>query len=100
MAAGDEPLDPTGPLEGPLPRGPAPRVRPGTRLGPFEVGELLGAGGMGEVFRARDARLGRDVAIKVLPQGLTADPESLRRFAIEARAAGSLSHPNIVTVHD
>ena len=72
----------------------------GTRLGPYEVLGLLGAGGMGEVHRARDTRLGRDVAIKTLPAGLAADPERLRRFEIEARAASLLSHPNLVSVYD
>ena len=72
----------------------------GTRLGPYEVLGLIGAGGMGEVHRARDTRLGRDVAIKTLPAGLAADPERLRRFEIEARAASLLSHPNIVSVYD
>jgi TolB-like protein len=73
---------------------------PGARVGPYEVVSPLGAGGMGEVYRARDARLGRDVAIKVLPEGLARDPERLHRFEQEARAAGALNHPNIVVVHD
>jgi serine/threonine-protein kinase len=72
----------------------------GTRLGPYEVLGLLGAGGMGEVHRARDTRLGREVAIKTLPAGLATDPERLRRFEIEAKAASQLSHPNIVSVYD
>ncbi|HMF08701.1 MAG TPA: protein kinase, partial [Thermoanaerobaculia bacterium] len=72
----------------------------GTRLGPYEVLAPLGAGGMGEVYRARDTRLGRDVAIKVLPAGLAADPERLKRFEREARSASSLNHPNIVTIYD
>src|SRR5438270_2028073 len=71
-----------------------------TKLGPYEILSPLGAGGMGEVYRARDTRLGREVAIKVLPAGLTDDPERLRRFAQEARAASSLNHPNILTIHD
>ncbi len=75
-------------------------VEPGTRLGPYEIIGLLGAGGMGEVYRARDTRLGRDVAVKVLPNSLAADPERIRRFQQEARAAGALNHPNIVTVYD
>jgi serine/threonine protein kinase/Tol biopolymer transport system component len=73
---------------------------PGTKLGPYEVVGLLGAGGMGEVYRARDTRLGRDVAVKVLPRGMADDPERRQRFEAEARAAGALNHPNIVTLHD
>jgi eukaryotic-like serine/threonine-protein kinase len=72
----------------------------GTQLGPYEVVELIGAGGMGEVYRARDLRLGRDVAVKVMPASFAADPERLRRFEQEARAVASLSHPNILAVHD
>jgi serine/threonine-protein kinase len=72
----------------------------GTRLGPYEILGLIGVGGMGEVHRARDTRLGRDVAIKTLPAGLAADPERLRRFEVEARAASLLSHPNILSVYD
>src|SRR5262245_50193021 len=72
----------------------------GSRLGPYEVLAPLGAGGMGEVYRARDTRLGREVAIKVLPPALSSDPERLRRFEREARAASSLNHPNIVTIYD
>jgi len=71
----------------------------GTRLGEYEVKSLVGAGGMGEVYRARDSRLGRDVAIKVLPSFLSADSERLRRFEQEARAAAALNHPNILAVH-
>jgi Tol biopolymer transport system component len=72
----------------------------GTRLGPYEILMPLGAGGMGEVYRARDTRLGREVAIKVLPAALSSDPERLKRFEREARSASSLNHPNIVTIHD
>ncbi|MDL2718201.1 MAG: protein kinase [Acidobacteriota bacterium] len=72
----------------------------GTRLGPYEILAPLGAGGMGEVYRARDTRLGREVAIKVLPSPLASDPERLKRFEREARAASSLNHPNIVTIYD
>ena len=72
----------------------------GTQLGPYEVLELIGAGGMGEVYKARDQRLGRDVAVKVLPASFASDPERLRRFEQEARAVASLSHPNILAVHD
>src|SRR6266571_3967729 len=72
----------------------------GTKLGPYEIVAPLGAGGMGEVYRARDSRLGREVAIKVLPESFSKDPDRLRRFEQEARAASKLNHPNIVTVHD
>ncbi len=72
----------------------------GTRLGPYEIVCLLGHGGMGEVYRARDPRLGRDVAVKVLPARFAEDPERLRRFSQEARAVGALNHPNILDIHD
>ncbi|HYT33017.1 MAG TPA: serine/threonine-protein kinase, partial [Thermoanaerobaculia bacterium] len=72
----------------------------GSRLGPYEILSPLGAGGMGEVYRARDARLGREVAIKVLPAAFSADRDRLRRFEQEAKAAGSLNHPNITAVYD
>jgi Tol biopolymer transport system component len=72
----------------------------GARLGPYEIIALLGAGGMGEVYRARDERIGRDVAIKVLPAEFAADPDRLRRFEQEARAAGQLNHPNILALYD
>ncbi len=72
----------------------------GSRLGPYEILGPLGSGGMGEVYRARDVRLEREVAIKVLPAEVAADPERLRRFEQEARAASALNHPNVVTVHD
>src|SRR5215831_324725 len=72
----------------------------GTRLGPYEIVSPLGAGGMGEVYRARDPRLGRDVAIKVLPESLAADPTRLKRFEQEARAVAALSHPNILAIFD
>ncbi|MGE5277973.1 MAG: serine/threonine-protein kinase, partial [Acidobacteriota bacterium] len=75
-------------------------MTPGARLGPYEILGPLGAGGMGEVYRARDTRLGREVAIKVLPAELAADPDRIRRFEQEARAASALNHPNVVTVHD
>src|SRR5262245_49450358 len=71
----------------------------GTRLGPYVIGAPIGAGGMGEVYRAHDPRLGRDVAIKVLPAGLSPDPERLTRFEQEARSAATLHHTNILTVH-
>jgi Tol biopolymer transport system component len=72
----------------------------GAKLGNFEIVELLGRGGMGEVWRARDTRLKRDVAIKVLPPGLARDPDRIARFEREARAASALNHPNIVAVYD
>ncbi len=72
----------------------------GSRLGPFEVVAPIGAGGMGEIYRARDARLKRDVALKVLPPEVAADPGRLTRFAQEARAASALNHPNIVTIFE
>ncbi len=72
----------------------------GTRLGPYEVIAPLGAGGMGEVYRARDTRLGRDVAVKVLPSTFSSDQDRLHRFEQEACAAGALNHPNILIVHD
>src|SRR5712691_5157199 len=75
-------------------------IASGSRLGPYEVIAPLGAGGMGEVYRARDSRLGREVAIKVLPASFSNDPDRLRRFEQEARAAGLLNHPNITAVYD
>jgi serine/threonine protein kinase len=72
----------------------------GTRLKDYEVQALLGVGGMGEVYRAHDPRLGRDVAIKVLPSAFASDPDRLRRFEQEARAAAALNHPNILAIFD
>ena len=72
---------------------------PGTRLGVYEVTAQIGEGGMGEVYRARDTRLDRDVAIKVLPQTLAADPERLARFEREARTLAALNHPHIAQIH-
>jgi serine/threonine protein kinase/tetratricopeptide (TPR) repeat protein len=72
----------------------------GARLGPYEIVSPLGVGGMGEVYRAKDTRLERVVAIKVLPDGVTASPQTLERFQREARAASALNHPNICTIHD
>ena len=72
----------------------------GTRFGPYEVVSLLGEGGMGQVYRARDPRLGREIAIKVLPQESSSNADALARFEREARAVASLSHPNILAVHD
>ena len=78
---------------------PTLRLGKGTRLGDYEIQSLLGAGGMGEVYRARDLRLRRDVAIKVLPAFVSSDPERLRRFELEATAAAALNHPNILAVY-
>ncbi len=74
-------------------------LAPGVRLGPYEVTGALGAGGMGEVYRARDTKLNRDVAIKVLPDGLAADAERLARFTREAQTLAALNHPNIATIY-
>jgi Tol biopolymer transport system component len=75
-------------------------LAPGSSLGPYEISAFIGAGGMGEVYKARDTRLGRDVAVKVLPASFAADAERLRRFEQEARAVAALSHPNILAVYD
>jgi hypothetical protein len=77
-----------------------PVLRPGTRLGPYEVLVLIGAGGMGEVYKARDTRLDRTVAIKILPPELAGDPERRQRFEREARTISALNHPHICTLHD
>jgi serine/threonine protein kinase len=74
-------------------------VAPGTRIGPYDVISMLGAGGMGEVYRARDSRLDRSVAIKILPESFRKDPERLARFEREARTLASLNHPNIAVIH-
>ena len=75
-------------------------MQAGTRLGPYEILSPLGAGGMGEVYRAKDTRLGREVALKIVHPRLAADPDRLSRFEKEARAAAQLDHPNILVVHD
>ncbi len=75
-------------------------LQTGLRLGPYEVLGLLGAGGMGEVYRARDTRLGRDVALKTLPAALAEDPERRHRFELEARAVAALNHPGVLSLHD
>ncbi len=74
-------------------------LSPGTRLGTYEVVEPIGKGGMGEVYRARDTTLGRDVAIKVLPEDFAADAERLARFRREAQVLASLNHPNIAAIY-
>src|SRR6187551_362220 len=75
-------------------------MQTGTRLGQYEILARLGAGGMGEVYRARDMRLGREVAVKALTREFAADPQRLLRFETEARSASALNHPNIVTIHE
>src|SRR5438876_4193150 len=75
-------------------------LMPGARLGPYEILAAIGAGGMGEVYRARDTKLDRDVAIKVLPQSIATDPDALARFESEAKSVAALSHPNILAIHD
>ena len=72
----------------------------GTKLGPYEIQSPLGAGGMGEVYRARDTRLDRSVAIKILPAGFSSDADRLQRFQQEARVLSSLNHPNLLAVFD
>src|SRR6202142_2580710 len=74
-------------------------LSPGDRLGPYEILEPIGAGGMGEVYRARDTKLKREVAVKVLPDAFAHDPERLARFVREAEVLASLNHPNIATIH-
>src|SRR6476619_5432642 len=72
----------------------------GLRFGHYEIDSLLGAGGMGEVYLARDTRLDRKVALKILPPAVAADPDRMRRFAQEAKAASGLNHPNIITIYE
>src|SRR6478672_935043 len=74
-------------------------LAPGTRLGPYEIVSILGIGGMGEVYRARDLRLQREIALKTLPDAATSDPERRERFRREALAVAALNHPHIVTIH-
>src|SRR5262252_7900795 len=74
-------------------------LAPGTRLGPYEIQSALGAGGMGEVYSAIDTNLGRDVAIKVLPEAFAQDPDRVARFEREAKTLASLNHPNIAIIH-
>jgi len=74
-------------------------LSPSTRLGPYEILSALGAGGMGEVYRARDTRLKREVALKILPESFAADPERLARFQREAEVLASLNHPHIAAIY-
>ena len=76
-----------------------PHIEPGESIGGYQVQALLGAGGMGDVYRARDAKLGRDVAIKILPRAFTSDPDRLARFEREARALAALNHPNVCAIY-
>jgi eukaryotic-like serine/threonine-protein kinase len=80
--------------------GDRPRTRAGQSIGPYKIVSLIGAGGMGEVYRANDARLGREVALKLLPDSSATGTESVRRFQQEARAASALNHPNILSIYD
>src|SRR5262245_37229846 len=77
-----------------------PVLSPGTKLGRYEVRSRLGAGGMGEVYLALDTRLDRSVALKILPDGVAADPDRMKRFEQEAKAASGLNHPNIITISE
>ena len=90
---------PLGALVAELVAPPAPRLAPGSSVGPYRIERLLDVGGMGEVYRARDTTLGRDVAIKILPRHFTADPERLARFEREARLLAALNHPNIGAIY-
>jgi eukaryotic-like serine/threonine-protein kinase len=74
-------------------------LSPGTALGSYQIVAALGAGGMGEVYRARDTKLGRDVAVKILPEAFAADPDRVARFQREAQALAALNHPNIAAIH-
>ena len=98
----DHDVSSAGFLEQPAAQGveAANHLQPGSRIGPYEIVEHVAAGGMGEVYRARDSRFEREVAIKLLPAAFAHDPDRLLRFEREARAAGSLNHPNVLTIHD
>ncbi len=74
-------------------------LQPGSRLGPYEIVSPLGAGGMGEVYRARDTQLDRDVALKILPESFASDPDRLMRFTREAKTLASLNYPNIAAIY-
>src|SRR5262245_13110192 len=78
---------------------PTMALQPGTKLGNYDIRELIGKGGMGEVYRAHDTKLGRDVALKVLPEQVSRDADRVARFKREARLLASLNHPNIATIH-
>jgi len=80
--------------------GPSSTLAPSTRLGPYEITAPLGAGGMGEVYRARDTRLDREVAVKLLPPQLAANPQFRARFEREAKSVSALNHPHICAIHD
>src|SRR6202140_3763186 len=82
------------------PTRPSLTLTPGTRLGPYEILAPIGAGGMGEVYRAQDSRLERDVAVKVLPEHFSQSPQALARFARETKALAALSHPNLLAIFD
>src|SRR5580693_7960661 len=99
VAAGARPSKGTPAVNVRSPR-PLMALAPSTRLGPYEIVAAIGAGGMGEVYRAKDTRLGRDVAVKVLSEGFTGDPDRRARFEREARAVAALSHPNILAIFD
>jgi len=86
--------------EGELPDSTIAPLAAGTQMGPYRIEGIVGEGGMGSVYRAFDSRLSRDVAVKILPPSVAGDPERLRRFEQEARAAGTLNHPNILTIYD
>src|ERR1700745_2118106 len=88
------------PLLGNIYNGAPMALTPGTKLGPYEIQSPLGAGGMGEVHRARDTRLSREVAIKVLPEAFARDADRLQRFEHEARVLSTVNHPNILAIHD
>src|SRR5439155_17902371 len=87
-----------GPVGGRLPA--VAGLRTGSRVGPYQIVGELGAGGMGVVYRARDTRLGRDVAVKVLAANLARSVDAVRRFELEARSASALDHPNVMTIYD